>query len=333
MSKKTLTHTEMFGKYTIAARSDEYGRMVDAAQVAHADAFCLAVVPHVGGIPFGPSLPATSVCTLCENFVSVHVGNRPNESGDRVADFLVAYNGENAFLLSVRDQWNRRGEISPAQRAAVTKFLPKEDSSSDHAESLDKVEPKVDTVSMNTTPTADPVIDFLTNYNGSSSFLLSVKDQYARKGSLSPAQYAAVAKNVPAAKPVGETKPVAEVPSWVSTRLPDARYCVASRTTGKLAFFKIDTVTEDGNWKGWTFVKQIIGGHDDERVLSIAPNGKLRGAGWVNAMLDDIAADPEAAKILFAARLERCWHCGRVLTDVDTALKNGGLGPVCVNKY
>lgn len=267
-----MTKTQTADSYHgwIPAFSDEYGRMVDAAQVAHRDAFCEAVVPASTRRGIGPQLPATSTCPKCADFVSSKITETPADPTAPTAEsFLRAYSGTNTFLNSVKDQLLRKGSISPAQRAAVER---------------------------NMTSTA-----------------------------VSPRELVEMSK--PAAAPA----PVAE-PAAAPERIPTARYCVPSRNGGKLAFFNVQTVTE-GKWAGWTFVKQVIGGHDDERVFTIRPNGTTSGQAWVAPMLEDITADLDAARMRYVTELKRCWHCGRILTDVEEAKRNGGLGPVCVNKY
>ena len=96
-------------------------------------------------------------------------------------------------------------------------------------------------------------------------------------------------------------------------------YATASRTgANDLDFWKVDRPTE-GRWEGRTFVKRVIGGHEDTPV---------RGA-EAAAALAAIAADPEAGP-RYGQTIGRCYACHRTLTDETSRAL--GIGPDCRSK-
>jgi hypothetical protein len=99
--------------------------------------------------------------------------------------------------------------------------------------------------------------------------------------------------------------------------LPDVkagRYAVPNEE-GKLAFYIVSR-PDKGDWKGWTFVSVMA---SDERH-------RIRGFAAVKAILEKIAADPDAGP-RFGREIGACYVCGRTLTDELS--RSLGIGPVC----
>lgn len=96
----------------------------------------------------------------------------------------------------------------------------------------------------------------------------------------------------------------------------EGRYAI--RVDGVVKFYRVDRPTE-GRWAGFTFVK--VQASDD-----LYP---IRGAAR-RPILETIAADPQAASVLYGHELGECGVCGRTLTDEDSRAR--GIGPVCAAK-
>jgi len=86
---------------------------------------------------------------------------------------------------------------------------------------------------------------------------------------------------------------------------------------GAIYFYKV--VEGKGRWAGRTFVNRFKS--DEELRVSRTESDDVRRL---------IAADPEAARMLFARELTRCYVCGRMLTDDES--RELGIGPVCREK-
>lgn len=85
-----------------------------------------------------------------------------------------------------------------------------------------------------------------------------------------------------------------------------------------LAFYRVDIPTA-GKWKGYTFVKRVIGGQPDANV----PRAQAPG------ILARIAADPDAGP-RYGWEIGRCCMCNRTLTNDES--RAYGIGPECRTK-
>lgn len=107
----------------------------------------------------------------------------------------------------------------------------------------------------------------------------------------------------------------------LKTSLPDVPagfYAVPSRTgNNDLDFFRVDR-PEDGKWAGYTFVKRVIGGHDDQRV---------RGTEMRLALEAILATGVDQARQTYGVEIGRCAICNRHLTDDES--RAFGIGPTC----
>jgi predicted Zn-ribbon and HTH transcriptional regulator len=99
------------------------------------------------------------------------------------------------------------------------------------------------------------------------------------------------------------------------------RYAITSLTGNNDLDFFLVSRPEDGKWKGWTFVKRVIGGKPDASV----PNSQ------VYRILMEIEKDPETASATFGKSLGVCSKCGIHLTDAES--RAAGRGPDCRAKY
>lgn len=99
-----------------------------------------------------------------------------------------------------------------------------------------------------------------------------------------------------------------------------AGYYAIVDATGRndLRFYRVDRPTE-GRWAGYTFVKEVIGGHADQRVARDAVDGILAA----------ITADPEAGP-RYGREIGRCYACHRHLTDEVS--RAAGIGPDCATR-
>jgi hypothetical protein len=100
--------------------------------------------------------------------------------------------------------------------------------------------------------------------------------------------------------------------------IPAGRYAVKSLTgNNDLDFFLVQR-PETGKWKGYTFVRRIIGGHPDVSV---------KGRTAVAALTAIEQAGIEESRTLFGQTIGSCWKCGRHLTDQTS--RSLGIGPDC----
>lgn len=100
-------------------------------------------------------------------------------------------------------------------------------------------------------------------------------------------------------------------------------YAIPSLTGNQdLDFFRVDA-PDDGNWKGFLFVKRVLGGGADslrtERVHWSTADQVL------TVLIPPFAA--QAARERFGQEMGRCGCCGRTLTDETSRAR--GIGPDC----
>lgn len=103
--------------------------------------------------------------------------------------------------------------------------------------------------------------------------------------------------------------------------VPAGHYATKSLTgNNDLDFWRVDRPTE-GQWKGRTFVKRVIGGR---------PNAPVRGRTMFAALEAILAAGIEEAGTLYGTTLGQCRICNRHLTDETSRAL--GIGPDCRSK-
>lgn len=87
-------------------------------------------------------------------------------------------------------------------------------------------------------------------------------------------------------------------------------------------FFQVDKPSE-GRWKGYTFIKRLIGAPGDYKKVGLAPRER-------DAFLDRIDQDPKKAMVDYGMQTQVCGRCGSPLTDPDSRAR--GIGPICASK-
>ena len=115
----------------------------------------------------------------------------------------------------------------------------------------------------------------------------------------------------------------ANIPPPISAfrHIPVGRYATPSRTgNNDFDFWKIER-PEGSNYAGYTFVKRVIGGHDDTDV---------RGMQARYACQAIVEYGIEQASLKFGQLLKICGDCGRHLTDEES--RRIGKGPICRSK-
>lgn len=103
--------------------------------------------------------------------------------------------------------------------------------------------------------------------------------------------------------------------------VPAGRYGL-SGADGQVRFYRVDRPTE-GKWKGYTFVKLLIGSPGAWRAEQI--NRSIRPQ-----ILAAIGADAEAALRLFGQKFEQCGACSSPLSDPRS--RAAGYGEICAGK-
>jgi hypothetical protein len=99
--------------------------------------------------------------------------------------------------------------------------------------------------------------------------------------------------------------------------VPEGRYALS--TDEGVKFYRVEHGAAGGRWEGYVFVSAVAS--DDLHPI--------RNRQHRQAILDSIAADPQAALALYGQELGVCGRCGKALTSEYRKL---GIGPVCINK-
>lgn len=103
--------------------------------------------------------------------------------------------------------------------------------------------------------------------------------------------------------------------------VPGGHYAVPSATgNNDLDFYRVDRPTE-GRWKGYTFVKRVIGGN---------PDAPVRGPQARVVLSRILLAGVEDSRRRYGQHIGRCALCNRHLTDEESRVL--GLGPECRKK-
>jgi hypothetical protein len=101
-------------------------------------------------------------------------------------------------------------------------------------------------------------------------------------------------------------------------RVPAGHYATPSATgNNDLDFWRVD-VPEDGRWKGYQFVKRVIGGR---------PSVAVKGSTARAALEAIIANGIDKSGVLYGQTIGRCRFCNRHLTDEVS--RQFGAGPDC----
>ena len=146
---------------------------------------------------------------------------------------------------------------------------------------------------------------WLAAYTGDFEFLVDVRRKATRGLSNGQAKgvlncwRADLVRSARTAAPAPETR-TSTAPQAARPDVPAGHYATASRTgNNDLDFFRVDRPTE-GRWAGYTFVKRVIGGHEDQRL------DRTQSALALEAIA---AAGPAAAGRLYGQEVGRCCRC------------------------
>jgi len=121
-------------------------------------------------------------------------------------------------------------------------------------------------------------------------------------------------------------KPKLEAPRTLTNTsrydvIPVGHYATDSLTgRNDLDFWRVDR-PEQGQYKGRTFVKRIVGGKPD---MNVSRDTKFAA---LEAILE---LGPEGSALLYGRELGRCSRCNRHLTDETSRMF--GMGPECRSK-
>jgi hypothetical protein len=118
---------------------------------------------------------------------------------------------------------------------------------------------------------------------------------------------------------------------WRQAAIPTGYYATPSLTGNQdLDFWKVDSPT-DGKWAGYTFVKRVIGGHDDQDIprdsKKKVSSERVAKATQRNAIAAILKMGIEESGVLFSTELKYCRRCGIHLTDETS--RAIGMGPTC----
>lgn len=107
-----------------------------------------------------------------------------------------------------------------------------------------------------------------------------------------------------------------------SVDVPEGRYAVRGidGERGDILFVKVDRPT-DGRWAGYTFVKQIVGGH---------PEYPIKGARAAAVLARIAEAGVKESAMLYGQEIKRCARCHIKLTSEYRKI---GIGPECIKHY
>lgn len=87
-------------------------------------------------------------------------------------------------------------------------------------------------------------------------------------------------------------------------------------------FYQVDKPTE-GRWKGYTFIKLLVGSPGNYRQVDI-------GAVRRHEILEIIDANAKQAMVDYGLQSGHCGRCSSPLTDPESLAR--GLGPICAGK-
>jgi hypothetical protein len=104
--------------------------------------------------------------------------------------------------------------------------------------------------------------------------------------------------------------------------MPEGKYAIEEDDEQGWHFYQIDKPTE-GRWKGYTFIKELIGAPGAWRKIDV-PRGERTD------VLQWIQKDPKRAMLDFGLQTVSCGACGSPLSN--KASRERGMGPDCAAK-
>lgn len=221
-------------------------------------------------------------------------------SSDPVVNYVLEYEGEMEFLLSLKQWLNRGRTLTKAQYAAAKKlyaYRAKEDNS----------RPPED---------EDVVVQFVRDYTGKMDFLLSLQKWVKSGKKLTDPQYQAAATCMARESHRAMKKRVAEVTEGMY-RTSDGR------------IYKVQkAVHGSGNLYAKELVRDVAHGN----VFGNVDQGRWKFEyvkGAIRRLRKEDKLTLEQAKE-FGALYGTCCVCGRTLTD-ETSIAEG-IGPICAGR-
>src|SRR5512146_1226256 len=189
------------------------------------------------------------------------------------------------------------------------------------------------------TPKADwcrahvDVLTWVSENAGRNGFASSLRDSFARYGSLTVNQVAAVRKSLASVQAAAVATVTANAGPKVTpnaldlSTVPEGRYAVPDGDTRLKVL--IQRPEPPSKWAGWIFVSDAA--EYGQRKKYGAQRPGQRYSGQVQEALRAIAADPRAASIAYGKLTGTCGVCGRHLEDADSVAR--GIGPICAAKF
>ena len=167
------------------------------------------------------------------------------------------------------------------------------------------------------------VLAFLRGIARKSDFATSLLTQYAERGTLSDPQWAAAERMLDEARSVAPAAPAN--PGLDLSALPAGMYAVPQGETRLKV--QIDK-PEEGQWVGWTFVKDGAVYGEGRKYGHQKPGWSYKGA--IEPELRAILADPIEAMAEYGRLTSTCGLCHRPLEQKDSVAR--GIGPWCFKK-
>lgn len=103
--------------------------------------------------------------------------------------------------------------------------------------------------------------------------------------------------------------------------MPEGRY--ALQDDNKVWRFYEVNKPDQGRWKGYTFIKLLVGSPGQYQKMDIAPDRR-------NALLRIIDANSKQAMLDYGFQSGVCGRCSSPLTDPESLAR--GIGPVCAKR-
>lgn len=183
---------------------------------------------------------------------------------------------------------------------------------------------------------AEGLFDKIRAYDGDSSFIHSLREQYLKKGQLSERQLAAAAKFFApraAAPSVKNLLPLVEFLRNAETNLKSPRLHIEIGGVPMQIKLKrggmVDLVTAERFWQ------EKFGAEVPLLYLRVFPDGTVRTYAGCSplmiAAMEEIAESPIQAAIKYAAKTGNCMFCGLLLRTKESV--TAGYGPVCASHW
>jgi hypothetical protein len=183
--------------------------------------------------------------------------------------------------------------------------------------------------------------DSVRAYQGSSTFIQSLKAALSKYGSLTERQASAAAKFFAPKAPAPATVDLSAIPTFLKAAATNLKWPRLHLVVdGYEMVLKLKTAASAHPWSVELVSREKMW---NEKFMAdmpkwfgrIEPDGEMVKAGcFTQAMADtlnDFAMDVRAAAVKYASRTGSCSFCGRFLETKESVTV--GYGPVCASKY